>query len=284
MKAMLATLLFVMCLTISGIVNAQTHTTLNIWPGVAPGSEHWHWKESVAHDTPEGTVAINVVTPTLTVWLPPADTATGTGVIIAPGGYCIALAIGNEGDKVAEWLQRHGIAAFVLAYRTQHKTKPGVPKDLDMDAACRYGIADAKQALKLVREHAAQWHLAADRIGILGFSAGGMVASGTLLQKDASARPAFAGLIYGAPFGRPRDIPHGLPPIFMAWAEDDTLAGNQVTKFCMQLILAGDKPEAHIYASGGHGFGMKHQGTTSDHWIDQFYDWLGAEGLLGAKR
>jgi len=113
----------------------------------------------------------------------------------------------------------------------------------------------------------------------VGFSAGGMVTSGVLLQPDAAARPNFAAPIYGAPFGVMPAIPANLPPIFMAWAQDDHLAGHAVAKFYEALMAAGNRPEAHIYSSGGHGFGMKKQGTGSDHWIEEFYFWLETEGF-----
>lgn len=258
-------------------VHAQ-QTVIPLWAGAAPGSAHWTRKETVVRGTPVGTVAINVVRPTLTVFLPDSAHATGTGVIIAPGGYCIALAL-DAGTDLARWLQGHGIAAFVLSYRTQKKTQPGVPRDLDMDKACRWGIADGKQALKVVREHAKPWGLAPHRVGFVGYSAGGMVASALLLQPDVAARPDFVALIYGAPFGAMPAIPHGLPPIFMAWARDDDLAGPTVAAFYRALVAAGDPPEAHIYRNGGHGFGMRPQHTSSDRWPLDFLGWLRSHGL-----
>lgn len=107
-----------------------------------------------------------------------------------------------------------------------------------------------------------------------------MIASGSLLQRDVNNRPDFAAFIYGAPFGVMSAIPSKLPPIFMAWAQDDSLAGGAVAKFYDALRAAGNKPEAHIFSSGGHGFGMKKQGTTSDHWLDEFYYWLQASGFI----
>jgi len=267
---------FVISLLIACGAHAQA--TLKIWPGAAPGSEHWTQQEQVVHGTPVGTIVLDVTTPTLTAYLPERTKASGTGVIIAPGGYCVALAIDTEGNEVARWLQQRGIAAFVLKYRLKEKKEEGIPKNLDMDAACHYGIADAIQAVKLVRQRAAQWGISLDKVGILGFSAGGMVASSALLQPDAAARPNFAALIYGAPFGAMPTIPAKLPPIFMAWAQDDDVAREPVAKFYDALMAAGLKPEAHIYGAGGHGFGMRKQGTSSDHWIDEFDDWLAAQG------
>ena len=250
--------------------------TLNLWPGVAPGSENWTQKEKTIENTPLGAVVLNVVTPTLTAYLPEGSKATGVGVIVAPGGACVALAIDLEGNNVARWLQEKGIAAFVLKYRIVEKQREGIPQ-MNMDESCKYGIADGIQAVKVVRQHAAEWGISADRVGLLGFSAGGMVASGALLQENAAARPSFAALIYGAPFGVMPAIPANLPPIFMAWAQDDDLALDPVVKFYEALKSAGNKPEAHIFSAGGHGFGTKKQGTTSDHWIEEFYYWLEAQ-------
>jgi acetyl esterase/lipase len=251
---------------------------LKIWPGVAPGSEEWTQKERVEKHTPIGTVVFNVVTPDLTVYLPERTKATGTGIIIAPGGAFVALAIDLEGHDVARWLQDKGIAAFVLRYRIVEKRQEGIPQ-IDMDEAGKYGIADGIQALKVVRQHAAEWGISPDRVGFMGFSAGAMVTSGALLQQDAAARLNFAAPIYGGPFGAMPAIPAELPPIFLAWAQDDAVALNAVVKFCDALKSAGIKPEAHIFSTGGHGFGMRKQGTSSDHWIDEFYYWLEARGF-----
>src|ERR1043166_9233651 len=124
---------------------------VNIWPGVAPGSERWTQKELTVPNTPLGTVIFNVVTPTLTPYLPERATATRTGVIIAPGGAFIALAMDVEARGVARWLQRRGIAAFVLKYRTIEKRGDGIPA-MDQDPASRHGIDDGVQALKVVRQ------------------------------------------------------------------------------------------------------------------------------------
>jgi acetyl esterase/lipase len=252
--------------------------TVNIWPGVAPGSEQWTHQEITVDNTPSGTVILNVVTPTITAYLPDPGVATGTGVVIAPGGAFVALAIDLEGRDVARWLQERGIAAFVLKYRTVAKRTEGIPR-MDMDTAGRYGIADGIQAVKVVRQHAAEWGLTPDRVGILGFSAGAMVASGAALQADSAARPDFVVLIYGGPFGMMPPVPPHLPPLFLAWAQDDPIALDPIVRFYHALTAAGHKPEVHIFRSGGHGFGLRAQGTSSDHWIEIFYDWLAAQGL-----
>lgn len=253
---------------------------INLWPGVAPGSEGWTQKEHTYTNTPVGTVVMNVVTPTLTVYLPERSKTNGTAIVLAPGGSCVALAMSLEGTSVAQRLTQRGITVFLLKYRIPEKKQQGLG-DVDMDAACKYGSADAIRAVSLVRSRAHEWNIAANRIGFLGFSAGGMVESAAVLQPDVAARPDFAAFVYGAPFGAALPpIPANLPPVFIAWAQDDTIAGTRVAQFYAAMHAAGNKPEAHVFASGGHGFGVKTQGTTSDRWIDEFFWWLGSKGYL----
>ena len=125
---------------------------VDVWPGVAPGSERWTQQERTIEGTPVGTVVMNVVKPTITAYLPERSKATGAGVVIAPGGAFVALAISLEATELATWLQQRGVAAFVLKYRTIEKKVDGIPQ-MDMDTAGRYGIADGIQALKVVRAH-----------------------------------------------------------------------------------------------------------------------------------
>jgi acetyl esterase/lipase len=273
-------------LAIAGVallVSSAHAQVVNVWPGVAPGSENWKQQERTIENTPVGTVIFNVVTPTITAYLPDPAKATGAGVIIAPGGAFIALAMSRGGVDIAQWLQQRGIAAFLLKYRLVAHEDGGIPQ-MDMDTSARYGIADGIHALKVVRQHAAQWGVSPNRIGFMGFSAGGMVTAGALLQADSASRPNFAALIYGAPFGVMPKIPSGLPPIFMAWAQDDQVARIPVVKFYDALLAAGVKPDTHVFSSGGHGFGVQKQNTTSDHWVDAFYNWLDSEGLTKRAR
>lgn len=271
-------LLGMLALLACPLVHAQT---FRIWHDVAPGSERWTHEERVAENTPVGTVVFNVVTPTLTAYLPESAKATGTAVIIAPGGAFVALAIDIEGRDVARWLQERGIAAFVLKYRIPEKRQEGIPP-MNMDEVSKPGIADAIQALKVVRASADRWQIDPARVGMLGFSAGAMITSGAMLNPKEAERPAFAALLYGAPFGTLPHVPKRLPPLFMAWAQDDTVARESIIRFESALLAAGHRPELHIYSRGGHGFGMKQQGTTSDYWIEAFFYWLESQGLTGA--
>src|SRR5690606_6585892 len=117
-----------------------------------------------------------------------------------------------------------GIAAFVLKYRVVEKRGEGIPTGMDMDEVSRFGIADGIRAIEVVRERAVEFGVAPDRVGFLGFSAGAMVASGTALNRNVEARPNFVALLYGAPFGKPPAIPKQLPPLFLAWAQNDDVA------------------------------------------------------------
>ncbi len=264
---------------------------INLWPGVAPGSEQWKQPETNLRSGGMETV-INVSTPTLTTYLPDPSTATGTAVIIAPGGGFIGLSINSEGHDVAKWLVARGFAAIVLKYRTvQIEGKDAsqlgqsaraafmaqMSNHAQIDEDGKYGIADGIQAVKVVRAHTAEWGISPDRIVFTGFSAGGMITDFAALQPD--ARPNYAAPIYGAPISHVPPIPQGLPPFFMAMAQDDTLAGTYIVAFYDALKGAGYKPEFHIFTSGGHGWGMRKQGKSSDHWIDEFYYWLEAQGL-----
>jgi len=269
--------------------SAAMEKIINLWPGAAPGSEQWKQPETTL-GSGDMQRTVNVSTPTLTAYMPEASTATNTAVIIAPGGGFIFL--GNEAHDVAKWLVERGIAAFVLKYRTvqlegQNEEQLNQSGGARFGAQLRdhaliaedgkYGVADGIQAVKVVRAHATEWGISPNRIVFMGFSAGGMIAELTAIRRD--ARPDYAAPIYGATFPGVPPIPQGLPPFYMAMAQDDTLAGPYIVAFYDALKAAGYKPEFHIYSSGGHGWGMRKQGKASDHWIDDFYNWLEAQGL-----
>lgn len=265
--------------------NVASAQTVDLWPGVAPGSENWTYVEKRVNDAPGGAIVVNVVKPTLTAYLPKKGKATGTGVIVAPGGAFVALSIDAEGEAVARWLQAPGIAAFVLKYRLMEQRPGGaMPSMPDMMAAEKFAVADGMQAVKVVRENAARWSISPDRVGVVGFSAGATVATTALFSDDAAVRPNFAGVIYGGPFGGPASVPKDLPPVFLAWAQDDPIGENTTGKLFTAMKAAGYKPETHAYPAGGHGFGAKKQGLSSDHWIDSFHHWLQSQGFGKAAK
>jgi acetyl esterase/lipase len=234
----------------------------------------------------------NVTHPTLTAYLPDPKMATGTAVIVAPGGAWIMLAMKHEGTDVAEWLAAHGIAAFVLKYRTapmpetvegfkaerdRHMREPGL---LDPIIAAQAPISaeDGRAAVRFLREHADDFGLDPRRIGILGFSAGGGVARAAASDYTPAERPDFAATIYGA--GDVASVPDDAPPLFvLAAAEDDVVPVAESTALFTRWRAAGRDAAIHIYARGGHGFGMLHTGAPTDDWIEVFYAWLKSQGL-----
>ena len=176
---------------------------INLWPGVAPGSEQWKQPETALGSQGMEQV-VNVTTPTLTAYLPQPPAAVGTAVIIAPGGGFIGLSINSEGHDVAKWLAARGITAFVLKYRLkQIGGQDATPLGQSARAAFmaqmqdhaliaedgKYGVADGIQAIKVVRAHATEWGVSPDRIVFMGFSAGGMITELTAVQSEVSARP-----------------------------------------------------------------------------------------------
>ena len=142
-------------------------------------------------------------------------------------------------------------------------------------------IADGLQSVKLVRQRATEWRIAPDRIGIMGFSAGGSVTTGVALEYDADSRPDFAAPIYSAP-REDISVPADAPPLFIAVAHDDAFAASASVPLYSAWSAAGRSAELHIYSKGGHGFGMHTQGLPADHWIDHFGDWLQVQGVLDA--
>src|SRR5689334_5475462 len=182
---------------------------IKIWPGVAPGSEQWTRPETVV-GPPGSRRIMNVSVPTLTAYWPDPSTATGTSVIIAPGGGFVWLSIDSEGHDMAKWLAARGIAAFVLKYRlwpvegqepaqvaqSASAALATLTRDRSLiDRYSQHGIADGIQAIKVVRAHAAEWGLAPDRVVLAGFSAGAILTSAIVLQSE--TRPNYAAPIYG---------------------------------------------------------------------------------------
>jgi acetyl esterase/lipase len=201
------------------------------------------------------------------------------------------LAIDHEGIDVADWLNARGVAAFVLKYRLVPtamrdedfaKQMLSLPEPKLKELTRQIGplaITDGQQAMKVVRERAPSWGIAPDRIGIMGFSAGGRVTTGVALEHDAESRPSFAAPIYGA-LWEEIIVPADAPPLFIALANDDELAVEPSVALYGAWRAAGQPVELHIYAQGGHGFGMRKQGLPADHWIDRFGEWLAVQGFL----
>src|SRR5271168_1968323 len=313
-------LIFALCVVCaSGALSAQTlgwqpspgHTQVAIWPGAAPdaaavveaGPETTEMSKNLIAGKPEGQFVINVSRPTMTVYSPEGKN-TGAAVLVFPGGGYLDLAIGLEGTEVCAWLRSRGITCVLLKYRV-----PDSGPAWHDDCQCNIhpkaptALEDAQRTVGLVRFHAAEWHIDPHKIGVLGFSAGGhMVAniSTHFAQRayapvDAadkvSCRPDFAVAIYPGhmlenttkEFGLNPEIPvtGRTPPTFLLQAEDDNVDGvKQSLVYYIALKNAGVPVEMHLYAQGGHAFGLRHTELPITGWPQLVETWLGTIGMI----
>lgn len=280
---------------------------LKIWPSMPPGSETWDWTEStmqVPWTTTPRRLARNVVVPTLTVVRPEPGTANGTALIVAPGGAFHFLMIDHEGFDFARWLAERGVTAFVLKYRvartpdadedlndfrtdlqrrlTDSRRGGPTPSPITPDT-WNIGVEDGRQAVRVVRERAAEWGIDPSRIGLSGFSAGGAVAMGVALEHDAASRPDFVVSVYPPP--RERPVPADAPPLFLTISDDDPSVSPVAAAQLYQAWRAAGVPaEFHVFANGGHGWGMLKEGWLSDGWEALLGRWMDARGLLKPAR
>ena len=267
-----------------------------VWPHGAPGTEDWTQQEKESFSPPPISFrnVRNVTQPTLTAFLPHPAQATGTAVVVCPGGAFHALAFDHEGIDMARWLSGRGVAAFVLKYRLVATEVDDEDFERQIQATMLdrnkmreitrqispLAIADGQQAMKVVRGRAAEWGIDPDRIGMMGFSAGARVTMGVALEHNVESRPNFAAPIYGA-LWEEISVPADAPPLFIALANDDELVGVDPSLALYRAWRAAHHPvELHIYARGGHGFGMRKQGLTADRWIEQFGEWLAVQGFM----
>ena len=257
-----------------------------LYPGVAPGSENWNYPERTA-GTPEKPQAQNIVRPVLLYY--PADkaNAVGTAMIVAPGGGFRTLMMSYEGVDVAKRLNQMGVDAFVLKYRTIYVDSEAPPTPAGRGPAAtgpqagqnlrQIAGADGQQAVRLLRQRAAEFGVLPNRIGIIGYSAGGAVVLSTVYG-PADGRPDFAIPIYAAG-ANSNPPPEGAPPLFIAVAADDQTVGYQGS---IDLFgawrKAGLPAELHVFETGQHGFGKK--GGGADHYLDRVEEWLKLNGWL----
>lgn len=264
-----------------------------LYPGAAPGSENWtHQEKENRTNIWQTRVVFNVAKPTLTVFRPEAGKANGTAVVICPGGAFFALSIDSEGFDVARALTAKGVTCFVLKYRlveckTDDPTTELMAKMANLgelvNPVLKLAMADGKAAVGYVRKHAAEYGVKPDRIGIMGFSAGGTVTGSVLYNYTPETRPDFAAPIYLQYewVAKPNGVPADAPPIFILAATDDPLglASHSVSLY-QDWTTARKSAELHLYSKGGHGFGMRKQNLPTDQWVERFTDWLGTQGLL----
>jgi len=262
-----------------------------VWQGQAPGESGDVGEEHVL--PPRGikpvTRITNVTRPTVTVFPAPEEKATGAAVLICPGGGYHILAYDLEGEEVAEWLNSIGVTAFLLKYRVPRR------KDRPKHEA---PLQDVQRALSQVRSQAKKWKIDPERIGILGFSAGGHLSAtaSTNFDKRAyeaidevdnvSCRPDFAVLVYPAYLtaeqGLAPEIRVGpqTPPMILIHAHDDRISPENSVALYLALKRAKVPAELHIYTSGGHGFGLRPSQHPCSTWPQRCADWLASRGLL----
>jgi len=249
-----------------------------------------------------------VTIPTLTPYFADKSKANGTAVIICPGGGYSGLSMVNEGFSIAEAFNKIGVTAFVLTYR--------LPSDSIMVDKTIGPLQDAQRAIQIVRQQAAEWGINPNKIGIVGFSAGGHLASTAITHFDkvvisnknnTNLRPDFGVLIYpvitmgpkthaGSKenligkhvsqelmdlYSNEKQVTSNTPPTFLVAAEDDDVVPVENTLMFYRALLDNKvKAEMHVYQAGGHGFGLYNK-TTKDFWFDRLTEWMGENGWLG---
>jgi len=284
-----------LCLVLFTAALAAAQDVIPLYPGTPPGSTPETYPEKEYFSKVWNTeVVSNVTKPTLTVFKPAPASANGTAIVVCPGGGFMALSITSEGTDVAKYLAARGVTAFLLKYRLAHTGDDATQEFTDLyekdkpkfqemvGKVIPLTIADGLAAVTYVRQHASQWGVSPDRVGIIGFSAGGTVAAGVAYHYAPEGRPAFVAAIYAAA-GRLKDrlVPADAPPMFIAAASDDNLGLAPDSVALYQKWTEAQKPaELHMYAKGGHGFGMRQHNLPTDHWIDRFADWLDLQGFL----
>lgn len=270
---------------------AHAQETIRLWPNGAPGSMGPMSAQVATDRPPYGPIVRNVADPTLTVFAADPKIANGTAVIVAPGGGFHLLSIDNEGEGVARWLNSLGITAIVLRYRllpTGDDFGAVMIRRLmnfkSLEAAIvplrPLATADGEEAVRYVRAHAAKLGVKQNRIGMMGFSAGGAVTMWTVLGAKAASRPDFIVAMYPGLVGDPLTVPAKAPPLLAMVAEDDPLVRPEAGRLVDAWKAAGDDATLVTFAKGGHGFGIKKSGKPSDAWTERAQTWFEAKGLL----
>jgi acetyl esterase/lipase len=254
-----------------------------LWPNGAPGFESRRNEPQIAKDY----WIRNIHNPSITAYLPPKEKANGAGMVICPGGGQRLLVFNAEGDEPARWLNSLGVAAFVLKYRLAREE--GSPYSLE-----KHPRQDGQRAMRLVRSRAADFGVDPNRIGLMGFSAGGEVVSMVAFSPEPDdqnapdpidrqrSRPDFLVMIYPGPLGIPDKIAADAPPAFLLAADDDQCCSGSTVRL-LQLFREAKVPvEAHIYAQGGHGFNMGNRSKLASlkGWPQRLADWLSDSRFL----
>ena len=274
---------------------AAAQEVIPLAPGTLPVSPQNNYPEKEYFSKLWNTeVVANVTKPSLIVFEPSPDSRNGTALVICPGGGFMALSINSEGTDLAKYMAARGVTAFVLKYRLAHTGEDATQEFAAMIADRQkfrreisakivpLAVADGLAAVTYVRQHASKWGVSPNRVGIIGFSAGGAVAAGVAFHYLPEGRPAFVAPIYaGGERFEDASVPADAPPMFVAAATDDELGlAPQSVALYQKWTDAHKSAELHVYAKGGHGFGMRKHNLPTDHWIDRFADWLELQGWL----
>jgi len=287
------------------LTTVKAQTTFNLYKDVIPGSKPV--KNEEVSETEGGILRISKITvPTLTAYIPEKQDAKRTAVVICPGGGYWIVAADHEGAAIAKEFNKKGITAFVLKYR--------LPDENAMQNKEIGPLQDVQHAIKTVRDNAAKWNIDPAHVGIMGFSAGGHLASteGTHFTKsvidnkeNTNLRPDFMILIYPVisfndayghigsrnqligknpsqekikEYSNELQVTSKTPPTFLVHASDDDVVNPLNSTLFYEALLTNHVPaELHIYQTGGHGFGL-HRQNTSDEWMDRCFDWMKVNG------
>lgn len=280
---------FIILVHLNSIGMSEQPASIPLWEKGAPGFESRAIELEKADVGPGKCNVTNIHNPSIVPYLPAANKANGTAVLIAPGGGHRMLCMGHEGYALGEWFANRGIAAFVLKYRLAREEGSVYTVD-------EHAMADTRRALRLIRSKAKEWHIQPDRVGVLGFSAGGELAALAAMKSDNgnkedsdrietySSRPDFQALIYPGSSKR-FTVEKGMPPLFVALGykdRDDISIG--MAEVYLNYKRAGVPAELHVYSNAGHGFGYR-AGTTSGFgdWQIRFEEWLVDSSLLTRK-
>jgi len=268
-------------LLLSGFLYAQD-SVIHLWSNGAPGFENKKDEPEQAKDY----WVKNINNPSITVYLPPKDKANGAAVVICPGGGYRELVFDAEGKDAAAYFNSIGVTAFVLKYRLFLEENSPYNKDNT--------VSDGRRSMRLVKHNAAQWNIDTNRIGLMGFSAGGELAGWVafnsskenIIQPDAIDREVckadFLILIYPGPMVVPDTLPANAPPVFMVAANDDMCCAAPVVQLLEMYRKAKIKTEVHLYAQGNHAFNMGKRSKLQsiNTWPQRMGDWLNDNGYL----
>jgi acetyl esterase/lipase len=277
--------LFPLLLLAATALAADEPQVIPLWPNGAPGFEDRRNEPELAQDY----WVRNVHNPSITVFLPPKDKANGAAVLIVPGGGHRLLVFKSEGVEPAKFLNDLGVTAFVLKHRLARETNS--PYSLQ-----KHPREDAQRAMRLIRSRAPEWNLATNRIGAMGFSAGGEVVAMLVYSPSSgeanaidpverlNCRADFQIVVYPGPVGIPDQIPADVPPAFFVVANDDSSHVGPVISQLEKYRQARRPIEVHLYARGGHGFNMGNRSKLASikGWPQRLADWLSDNSILNA--